>query len=432
MNWLHSLEVLESLAEAPPGPIRDWANTRLAIRAPSRVKHLPTEIYEDTEIALVAGAPVRDPLDVRVEAVDALGWAGRIPEDPREWVDRLRPVALAQPDAARIRLLADLGALDADLLGAVSRLEDPAAHAVTPGLVLRWAAAHERPLDDLAARVAEGVDRLAPELTELAEINSVLGIPRLQIFATDEREALELGSTRAGRPVRAPPQVRGSARRRAIRTVQSVLDGVPGPAAAWLRALVTLECAPPDWVCGLAGWVAAREPVDDPVTDVCGRAGGEDRRTLAAARRAVRPAHRALVEQGLDEPEIGIAPAQILALDLLLDESCADLAPRMWEDGIDGERFAVVTVAVARSPVPFEWNNALGLMFARFVPREDVLASLLLMDEGRGNLLGMRGWALAEMADPAAHEALEGVAAAHPDDEDLAEALAFSASLLGR
>ncbi|MEQ1508643.1 MAG: hypothetical protein ABMB14_40825, partial [Myxococcota bacterium] len=122
---LHDRDALVSLADGPPGAVRDWANTQLALCWPDHLVHLPSDPF-GAEVAIAAGARGAVEAALSSPVVDAIGAWGLLPPDGSAWLDRLR-ARVDAGDARPARVVADLGGLDPALLAAVSRADDPAA-----------------------------------------------------------------------------------------------------------------------------------------------------------------------------------------------------------------------------------------------------------------------------------------------------------------
>ncbi|MEQ1571172.1 MAG: hypothetical protein ABMA64_36425, partial [Myxococcota bacterium] len=179
-----------ALADGAPGEVRDWANTRLALRAPERMARLPTGAFDAALAVLVGARGAVDAVADRIGTVDgsvldAIGWTGQLPTDPTRWVGPLvaRARRSGPADLPTIaRLLADLGGLDGTTLSAASKTETAHARRIVPGLVLRFAEVEGHPVDPVAAEVVAQVFRRGVSAGELLSISSVLGLPQWMVF----------------------------------------------------------------------------------------------------------------------------------------------------------------------------------------------------------------------------------------------------------
>jgi hypothetical protein len=432
-TWLHDPETLDSLADGPAGVARDWANLRLALRAPERMRHLPTRPW-DVTIAVAIGARgavdgvlerVRARAPGAVDALDAVFALGGLPEESGRWVEAVRALfpSVADADRATVaRALVDLGALDAEALSTTARGQGADVRTMVPGLVLRWAEAEGMALDPVAVDVA---GPLAADPDGLGWALTVVGLPHLRV-PDDLDAATILGARLAGAE---DPALggRGSLRSRARRRVQDLLDGRTGPAEALLRALAVHDGPNPAELCALAAWCASRPDPSDARTAAL-RGAGEDRRLLASARRLRDGSGLAepLCDPTLKStPLVGIATATG-------DESLWDpllVRAELSRDTDASAELGTWVVAAADPDRVVGWledpeTRDLGLSGARYAPTVEVLEALLglhvPLDPGARALYG---WALAEMADPAAFAVVEGLEG---------EALGYARELMGR
>ncbi len=320
---LHDADVLVSLAEAGPGAARDWASVRLALFAPERFRFLPEDEW-DAATCLALGVPraveaVLERLCSRPDEpgtpvlADLVAVWGALPDDPEPWIDAARRAVRGdgrEGDLWLARLLADLGGLDGDSLAAATRVDGPDAVATLPGLVLRFAHARGGALEPLAKQLAGQLGpRLAAEPGLLPFALAGVGLPNL-LVSPDLDEAAAVAARLAG--VEAPRlRARGSARSRARRAVHDLVDGLDGPAPALLRALSEQPAADAATLVGAAAWLASS--VSGEPVDVVLRGGGEDRRVLSAARRAVSEAHEDGIADGLRSAWLRVRPASALA-----------------------------------------------------------------------------------------------------------------------
>ncbi|MEQ1567759.1 MAG: hypothetical protein ABMA64_19110, partial [Myxococcota bacterium] len=173
---------------------------------------------------------------------------------------------------------------------------------------------------------------------------------------------------------------------------------------------------------------------DDPVEAVTVYGAGEDRRILAAARRALHPDDVDRVEDALDALIAPPSPALALAAALVAGggRGAERLAARLLDE-VHPDRLACQVVGLSRLGGHRFDGSPAAWVAARYVPTEQMLA--LALDGGEDDTteaLERRAWALAEMADPAAYAAVIGWVARHPQSASLAEARAHAARLLNR
>lgn len=447
-TWLHDPAALLSLADGPEGAARDWANLRLALRGPDRMQHLPTRPW-DRMIAIAIGARgavdgvlelVRSGSPAAVEALDTVLALGAVPEDRAAWVAPVRALfdTVAEADRATVaRALADLGALDAEVLGVTARADGPDARALLPGLVLRWASGRGMPLDAVAAEVAGPLVRAEREQPGLLGwAMTALGLPHLAVEGTDPAAAVLAGARIAGSERTFRPDTKGSVRSRTRRTVLGLLEGRTGPAEALLRALVAHEGLSPAPLASWAAWCACRPDGSDPVAAVVHGGAGEDRALLAAARRGLgdpSPLIRPLRDPMLaSTPLVSLGAARVIGSD---SDGLRDalLVRAELSREIDASAELGAFAAAASDPDRVvDWlsnpeSRDLGLSCARFAPTVEVLSTLLdlhvPLDPGAREVWA---WALAEMADPAAYAVLQATGGIGT------EALTYAGELLGR
>jgi hypothetical protein len=182
-----------------------------------------------------------------------------------------------------------------------------------------------------------------------------------------------------------------------VHAVRALLEGVPGPLAALLRAVYQHEPRSEWalWPVAIAAWIRARNTPDDhhhhdtdAVHDVLFHQAGGDPHRLSEARRTVSPEHAMAVREALvHHPDVATA---ILAVTLLLqthDESLADGVLALHGGDVDADARTAALACVAgfhrpdaippllRHPDPRK--RTLGLICAEWVPTTDVLAALL-------------------------------------------------------
>ena len=302
-TWLHTDDVYASLAEGEPGRARDWGTTHLALSAPDRFSAFPDD-ERCHDVVLAAGPPglvasLIDALKRRRpcpsglgNACAALGTYGDIPEDPSALVAAIRDAMRKDGDEADLWLayaLSTLGAADVDALRAAATLTDsPHSAWILPIVILRVAESMGA-LDDAAAEVARDLASAGDDPHRLIALLMAMGAP-LPLLAAPQDEldaAVAFGSACADedpRPLKLPP---GSKKRRQQHAVRVLLDGIPGPMAALLRAVGAGEQRHEWglWPVAIAAWLeaSARTPGVDPVTRVLVHGASGDGRVLSEA-----------------------------------------------------------------------------------------------------------------------------------------------------
>ncbi len=458
---LHAPDVLIDMASGPPGAARDWANTLLAVSDPASVRALPDDTY-DSALVMASGAPaaaasVREGLEgaattdaaaLRCEQLTAMGL---LPASVEGWAEATKEAIRgdgAPRDLYLAQLLAELGALDAGSLSAASQVGGAEAEMALPALVVRFAAGQgsddPASLDPTAGAVAKQLASRSISPVGVRNVLALLGVPHLLVGdLTEEAAVVEAVAERMGKPAPSHGRPKGAPRRRAQKVVRQLLDGVPGTAAAMIRAASEVEIGEARGLVAAATWARLREEVD-PLRAVTHELAGEDRRLLAEARRAAPDA------DGIDEAVASVVSDQRLELCppvlLVLDRAGPDGADAWLESmlsrfvrdpDIDLRTALATTLLFARSPervasmLADRGTRSAGLLFARLVATEEVLAALLeLPIPGTEDQLELYVQALSDMADPAVLPALQRVVdAGHAAG---AEGLARAHRLLGR
>ncbi|MCA9492663.1 MAG: hypothetical protein KC621_22170 [Myxococcales bacterium] len=453
---LHDIEALEALAEGG-GPPADWANVRLALRAPDRARGLPTEAW-DAALCLYVGARgsvdgvleglgrSRREVAAAAESAEAMVAFGLLPEEPGPWVDAAKSALRGDgrdADVLLASLLADLGALDQDVLGAAVRAGSDGLWFLLPRLVLGFAESREPArLDEVAAEVAAPL--AAEELRRPGIIGLSLarmGVPVIACEIPDADLAVAAGERVARHSAPSLAPTRGSARRRARRLVADLLRDVTGPAAALMRALARIEDGPdPYELLAAAAWLAAR-PSTEPLHAVLRHGAGEDARLLAQARRAMTAEHLPDLLLALEGYDLRQVPAVALSGPWLgSDTGLLDAVTALAFESRGADRRADIAgcAVMARRPemvaemLADRGSRDSGLMYARYASTEEVLGALLeLLVPAEPASRRLYAWALCDQADRAAFDRLEAVAASFPDDEGLAPIVARGRALLG-
>ncbi|MCB9685223.1 MAG: hypothetical protein H6738_06620 [Alphaproteobacteria bacterium] len=454
---LHDIEALEALAEGGGVPA-DWANVRLALRAPDRVRGLPTEAW-DAALCLYTGARGatdgvlaglgggRKDVAAAAESAEAMVAFGLLPEEACPWVDAARGALRGDgrdADVLLASLLADLGALDQEILGAAVRAGSDGLWFLLPRLVLGFAEAQEPArLDEVAAEVAAPL--AAEELRRPGIIGLSLarmGVPVIACEVPDADLAVAAGERVAGNRAPSIPATRGSARRRARRLVTDLLRDVTGPAAALMRALARIEEGPdPYELVAAAAWLAARPPAD-PLHAVLRHGGGEDARLLARARSAMTSERLPELVLALEGYDLRQVPAVALTGPWLGadQEGLLDAVTALAFESRGADRRADVAgcAVMARRPdlvvelLADRASRDSGLMYARYASTEEVLGALLeQLVPAEPASRRLYAWALCDQADRAAFDRLEAVAASFPGDEALGPIVARGRALLG-
>lgn len=461
-TWLHEIDVYAALAEGDAGPARDWANTRLAIAAPERFHRLPDD--ERLHDVVLAAAPSglvdalikavgQRPVPVGIaSAATALPSYGLLPEDPAPLADAMYAALANDGSESDLWLaygLSMLGRADRQALIACGRYEG-AQDWVLPIVLLRVADGMGA-VDDAAREVAADLRARTNAPHRLLALLAGMGIP-LPTRTLHEKDPVEAASYGAAIAHHAPFPLRlapGSARRRLQAAVKTLLDGVPGPAAALVRA--SCERDPmPEWgmlPAAIAAWMRARSPLgatdehehpSEPLHDVLFHANGGDPVQVAAARRSLTDASTAVLMEALPH---GDTAAMVLAIAQVRRTNDAELANAMLlahggDPDADLRTAAACCVAAwhAAEEIPGllasddPRKRLVGLIGAEFVPSQEVLAALIAMAVPADPAARRQyGRALAAMGDTAALPMLEGLIAldpdAHAESKVLAEAL---------
>lgn len=453
---LHDSDALRALAEGPAGPARDWACVHLAARGVDA--GLPDD-PEAAAVALAAGASP-DPIRARLPAPGRAAGAslapllvsvarmGALPADGGPWLEPLAAAVRGRgspSDAAVAFLLSALGHHDPAVVAAAARVEEGPTVGLLPAVVLSFAAARGADLAALAASIAAPLAaRAARHSPLLSEALAGLGVPRVlpERVPTTLEQALFVGGTLAG--VDETPPVspgRGAARRRMQQAAAELLDGLPGPAPALVRALLRHDAADTGALLAAATWLRAA-PETDPLAAVLDHGAGEAPAVLAAAA-AGRPdpatLNVSLAVAFQADPPPAILAARALARgspdrDLLVSGFEARAVAALDEPRLQ----AALAVAVARDPGPvLRWLaipglRGLGLYHARHTAHEEVLTALLDEASAPENPAhaGLLASALAAQGDAAALRALERLEADAGDDRFDAD-LARARSILG-
>lgn len=464
-TWLHDVEIYASLAEGEPSPARDWAAARLALYAPARFTSFPDD-ERAHDVILAAAPPAVVPALVQAlgarrpvaaglaNAAAALGPYGLIPDDTTAYVAALRDGLRKDGDEADLWLayaLALVGAATPAALGAAAKVNRPDATWVVP-IVLLSVAEPAGALAEAATSVARELHAASADPHRLFLILLGLGLPigGLARPYHDLDEALAVGAAMAHQRA---PQLKlkpGSARRRQQQLVDALTDGVPGAAAALLRAVFQTGESRAEWglwPVAVAAWLHARaKPGEhahgDALHDVLHHGGGGDPRQLAALRRQIGPANADDLRHALHHH--GDIPTGLLAATVLRqlgrDEALSDGLLRMHGGDLDADvrttALAIVGAAAWPDRVPAllrssdARDRALGLIVAEWVPTTEVLEALLATpvpaDPG---LRGQFARDLASMADAATLPVLAALRA-EDEDGDLAEVFVLAESLL--
>jgi hypothetical protein len=446
-TFLHDLSALESLAEGPAGPVRDWANVRLVLRAPERVRYLPDQRREAVWV-LASGQPVvLDQLLQRVRAghpdtawlLESLSALGLLPlEEPEPWVEALRALWRGADEglqAVVAEVLADLGVFEDELVASVSRSQLYEVQVSAAALVLRWVAHQGKPLDTLAAAVARGLLPLTRrDPLVLLDVLVRLGVPYLQP-GMELEEGVQFGATLAhGEAPSVSPT--GSLRSRARRYVRQAIGDRPGPAEQLLLALSDLEVPAPADLAARAAW-CAHHPTErfGPVQSVLFGAG-EDRTLLSQARQHLRTAEAPLVAiqvlgaRLVSNPVLALVPS--LPAVMRQDEEMlpAALDHRIFEyEDQNAQAVLPYVVPLERLPDELRQREPMAIARAAFANTEEVLAVLLELDPRSEDERVALGAALAQQADAAAYDRLLQLADGH---DGLQDAVRTGALLLGR
>ena len=450
---LHHTDVFADLANGQPGVARDWARVRLALFAPERLAALPSgnDLFDVVMLALgerwvdaLEGSLKEGPLSPGVAStIGAASSYGLLPASTERLVTLLRSSFKGGASDGSLwisLLLAQLGEADGAALSAAASSGNPDTRWVLPIIVLHVADAAGQ-LDAAAAEVARGLTPLINQDPNLLfALAGVAGLPFIgsALHLRDPAEAAREGAAAAGGELQEIQPGPGSKKRRTQRWVAALLDGVPGPRAALIRALYAHDPGANwgVWPVASAAWLrcfTATNPVDDVLT----RAAGADPRTLAEAVRTGATAEQ--IEAALERD--GDPAAAVLAVPHLRDGN-ADLAEAVLEAlarvGPQNHRMlALGSIAAAFNPAVVakllseRESRDLGLLIADLCPDETVLEALLALPvPADPDARQLYAHALASMADPAALPVL--LAMAEEDEEDvLGEARSLSEALLG-
>ena len=420
---LHEVDTLVSLADTEPGPVRDWATARIAVRAPERYRHAPSgDLVHDVIVAARPPALVSSFIDALAEppssglaqAIAMLGRYGALPADPAALIEALAAAQVGDGREADLWLawaLAELGDISTEAVRHAAAAESGDQSWVLPAILVRHA--HQRDgLTDLLPQLAAG---LAPKRGEdpgtLAAVLGALGAPvDLPLTRSrDPREVAERAARRAGGDLPAITVPKGSRRRRALAWVQALAEGSSHPASHLLAATASKATDLDswwNWAVTVATWLRVYEP-GDPITDVLEHHAGVRPDVLTAARDAVGPSHAPAVAEALEtRSDLGVA---LLALDLLPEHPTLG-DPLIGAIGANTSlSHQVVTAAAAwhaQALVPgFLATDRLlhvGLTLAEWCPTEPVLEALLGLPEQSDPLLRTtQAAALAAMGDRA-------------------------------
>ncbi len=442
MSPLHAPETFVALAEADDPAVRDWATARVALYAPAALKRFPRDgASQDPVLACAAPGTVAALNDALTDgpcdgelasAAAALGAFGIEPVDPSATIEALRAAEPADDEAALwlAHALAQRGAATPADLAAAAKADTPFTPWLLPAVVLTVADSLGA-LDAAVADVAKQLPADAAPLALTALRTAVVYCPNMGID-----EAVHVGATYGSMRV-APtlPPLKGSMRRRMSGAVLALLDGVPGPGPALLRALAEQRDlgALGMWTVATAARLAVFAP-GEPFGDVLLYEGGVDGRVLSAARRAMEPDERdALIEAVPDRSD-----AAVLALEVLDPVLAHEIVQRLKRHPSDLRQRGCAIVAASRHPelVPplltEPSGRMVGLELAAWCPTEAVLEALLAMpvphDEGQR---AQYAHALAATGDAAATSHL--VALLDVDDgPGVRSGVALLSAILGR
>jgi hypothetical protein len=403
-TWLHEVDIFQDLADGEPGRARDWGTTRLALAAPERYAVLP-EDERCHDIVLAAGperivASVIEALRDRrpctaglANAAAAVSAYGLVPEDTEPLAEAVRAAMRNDGDEADVWLafaLTLLQAADPAALSAAAKVEGPVNDWLLPLLVLQ-VADRAGALEEAAKEVAADVRRGSPY--RLIGLLDRMGAPiaSLMFGYSDLEEAVKLGAALAhaeAPKLKYPP---GSAKRRAQFAVKSMLIGVPGSAAALLRALYEQDPRP-EWglvPVAVAAWLGARSVGGhgDVLHDVIFHAGGGDAKLLSEARRTVTEPYADALVTAISEKEV---TAGVVAMGLLRRTGNPSLARALVDlhgGDVEAPLRVVAMSCVAAWHVPDDVPALLrsedpakrtaGLVVAEWVPTQEVLEALL-------------------------------------------------------
>lgn len=436
-TFLHELSALESLALGPSGPACDWANTRLALRDPARVKHLPEDAASAYWVITSGAAAAQGELPARIiqrhpRAANDLSVAsamGLLPvAAPEPWIAALRACWREGDEMLRVvaaEVLADLGVFEEELIVSLSKSDSFEQQLSASALLLRWMAHRGEPTDALAAQIAQGI--LAMEEKDPGCVQDVLtrlGLPSLVMDETSLYSAVAFGETLAGVERTGDNPSRGSLRSSALRFARSALAGSTHPGDQLLLALFERQIPnPASWV-AVASWARHRSDPANPVQAVL-RGAGEDRHLLSRARLSLTDGDRDAVLQGmagaglLSNPVLALLPA----LRLTERDDLASVAYEVTERlALEDHRARVVfPFAIDVDGLPDDIASGLPFALTRavFVPTEEVLSALLVLPipDDIEDLQSL-AHALTEQADPAALARLRDLADGWPELEE--------------
>ena len=450
MSYLHDLEVLESLADSSERAIRSWANLRLALREPSRARHLPDDLREACMV-LISGAerPTKEAIERIAELhpdaqtySSTLGSFGLLPlDEPEPLVSALRSALSRCRPAARagyLEALADLGVFEEAHIAELSKSESPDDMIAASALVIRWMDARGSLTDALLAEIARGIAAQEPKIDGfLLDVLVRLGMPFFDTELSTLEAAAEVGASVA-RTIAPEIPRRGSLRASASRFIRGALAGSKHPADRLLVSASERSLSDPLATLAAAVWAAARPDPSDPIEAVL-RGAGEDLALLSRARSALPSSpHRERQELELllafRESHLLSLPALSLCSRISIPDESALTALTLLMLRVSGgdQRAALLLPFVSHnldlaSLIPL---SPAAVFCARWVPTEPVLAALLEIDlpeepSERTTLAHSLAW----MADAAAYERLRALVEIDPS---LASIEQEAAALLGR
>jgi hypothetical protein len=460
-TWLHDSEIFAALAAEGPGLARDWATTRLALFAPDRYTTFPDD-SRCHDVLMAAGperlvqslidALGRGPVQAAVaNAAAGVGQYGLIPEDPSPLAKAMAAALRNDGDDADLWLaygLSVLGKADRAALAAAARARGSDVRWVLPIVLLRVAESAGA-LDEAAAQVARQLEASnGNDPQRVLGILAAMGVP-LDAFARrmdDVDQAIRVGAAMAHQPPSSRKLPQGGQRRRHQAAVGVLLEGVPGPTAALLRAVYRYDPHPSWhlWLLAIASWVEARsrgaEQHGDWLHDVLHHGAATDPFVLSKARRDIRYTDKgALIDAMNHRPDLaaGVLVAEIVGQ--THDAPLADslLALHGGDPDADVRSLALACFgatnvpdrvpALLQSPDPAD--RLLGLVVAEWVPSAEVLAALLAMPiPVRADVRKQLAWSLAAMADAATIPHLEALK--KQDGDALADPLRLAEALL--
>ncbi len=448
---LHDIDALVALAEGAYGPAQAWAAGRLAVIAPHRFARLPAgDIPYDEVLAvapprlvplLIEALGAEGPVDFGLAVtVATLGDFGVLPEDPAPLAAALRCALRGEGDDADLWLAHALALFDQPdpaVLAIANKVRSPDRQWLLPAIVLR-VADRLGALDQAAAEIAREINKVG-DPGVLGAVLGALGVPIQAALgdAEDLDDAVRRGARLAGRDV-LPPARQGSQKRRVQHAVLGLLDGVPGPGPALLRALYRHD-AHPAWglaPASIAAWLRAFVPAD-PLDDVLDRLGGTDPSRLSAARRAIGELHRARVRASLAthrDPSVAVLALPLLDGDPGLARDVVDLLHTVGAGDLRTDALARAAAWRCADQIPDlladRATRDLGLLVAEWVPTEEVLVALLALPVPADRDARMQyAMCLAAMGDAAAVPVLEALCTAD-ESGDLLGARALAESIL--